>query len=182
MSARRRPLHLLTLLTVGVLSGARADAAQVACEGPDGDDAWVTDFRDRVLAYNGLAAFATAEYGASLSCEGRVTMEFDGRSYGTLTVGFPDGVSLVVETQPIETSIVTLRAPAGFDDAERVEEALRAYAERVGVSIDWSRPERSAEDGASVQSFRDPEEGLNASASMATAEGRLVAVRFSMAL
>jgi hypothetical protein len=43
---------------------------------------------------------------------------------------FRSGVSLTVETQPIETSIVTLRSAAGFDDRARIESALRAYGGR----------------------------------------------------
>lgn len=171
--------RILATLACAMVGGGASAAGQLPCDGPD---PWVVDFRDRVLAYNGLAAFAVAEYGAPVSCEGRVTTEFDGRPYGQLMVGFPGGVSLVVETQPIETSIVTLRDPGGFDDPGAAEDALRAYAEGVGVSIDWSRPERSTEGGASVESFWDPEPGLNAAASLVTSEGRLVAVRFSMTL
>jgi hypothetical protein len=44
-------------------------AAQTPCEGP-GADPWVVDFRDRVLAYSSLAAFAAATHGPPVSCQG----------------------------------------------------------------------------------------------------------------
>jgi hypothetical protein len=156
-------------------------APQIPCDGPDADP-WVADFRDRVVSYNGLAAFAAEAYGEPVSCVGGVTTEFDGVRYGTLTLTYPGGVTLEVETQPIETSVVSLRSSDGFADPSLVEGALRAYADRTGVSIDWGRSETSAEGEASVDIFRDPEPGFNASASIVTLDGRLVAVRFSMAL
>lgn len=152
----------------------------VRCDGPEATD-WVRSFRDRVLAYDGLAAFAVSEFGAPVACDGSVSMEFDGVSYGTLRLAFASGVSLEVETQPIETSIMTLRREGGFDDAAAVEAALRAYTEAVGVAIDWDASEASTDAGESVTTFRDPDDGLNASAEVRSSGGRLVAVRFSMA-
>lgn len=151
------------------------------CDGPDATG-WVQAFRDRVLAYDGLATFAVSEFGAPIACDGVLAMELDGAGFGTLTLTFAGGVSLTVETQPIETSIVTLRRAGGFEDAPRVEAALHAYTEAVGVAIDWDRPEPSTDDGEAVTSFRDPDDGLNASAELRTSAGRLVAVRFSVAL
>jgi hypothetical protein len=40
----------------------------------------------------------------------------------------------------------------------------------------------STEDGETVTSFRDPDDGLNASAEIRVSGGRLVVIRFSMAL
>ena len=151
------------------------------CDGPDADP-WVVDFRSRVMGYNGLAAFAVSTWGDPVSCDGEETMEFDGTRYGTLTLTFAEGVTLVVETQPIETSIVTLRSDGGFGDTDAVEAALRSYAEDVGVAIDWARPERSVEGEETTEVFSDPAAGLNASASLVTSGEQLVAVRFSLAL
>jgi len=41
---------------------------------------------------------------------------------------------------------------------------------------------QSVVDGASTATYSDPDPGLNASASLVSAGGRLIAVRFSMAL
>jgi hypothetical protein len=59
---------------------------------------------------------------------------------------------------------------------------LRDYVGGIGVAIDWERPEASNDGNQTVETFRDPDPGLNASAALTTQEGRLVAVRFSMAL
>jgi hypothetical protein len=156
-------------------------ADRVTCEGPDVDP-WVTDFRDRTSRFNGLAQFAITAYGEPIDCEGAVTSEFDGGLYGTLVLSFAGGVSLWVETMPIETSIVALRAAEGFGNGPEVEEALRAYAARVGVSIDWERAEESVEGQERTQTFSDPDPGLNASASVIRRGSTVVEVRFSMAL
>lgn len=174
-------LAAVTALAVTSLSSATTVAAQMPCEGP-GADPWVTDFRDRVLAYSSLAAFAAQVYGPPVSCSGAITTEFDGANYGTLELAYGDGVKLIVETQPIETSIVTLRSDAGFTDPSSVRTALRAYAEGIGVAIDWDTSETTTEGMDTVETFWDPDAGLNASASLSSAGGRLVAVRFSMAL
>jgi hypothetical protein len=156
-------------------------ATYAPCDGPDAD-AWVSSLRDRVVMYDGLARFAGIQFGEPIGCEGEVTTEFDGARYGVLTLTFPTGVSLTVETQPIETSIVTLRAASGFESGTAVEAALRAYTAQVGVSIDWDDAEESVDGAETTQTFWDPDSGLNASASLVTSGGALVAVRFSMAL
>jgi hypothetical protein len=172
---------VLLALVAATLSPALPLAAQTPCEGP-GADPWVVDFRDRVLAYSSLAAFAAATHGPPVSCQGAITMEFDGANYGSLELAYAGGVTLTVETQPIETSIVTLRSEPGFADPAAVRAALRAYTEGIGVAIDWDSPDITTEGPESVETFWDPEAGLNASASLLNSDGRLVAVRFSMAL
>jgi hypothetical protein len=174
-------LSALVLVVPRGLWGAIADQSAAACEGPDVDP-WVGEFRDRVLSFNSLAHFAIAEFGEPVDCEGAVTTEFDGVLYGTLVLTFPTGVTLQVETQPIETSVVTLRAAAGFRVGASIEAELRAYCAQIGVSIDWDRPEDSTDGDESIRTFRDPDPGLNASASLVTSNGMLVAARFSMAL
>ena len=158
-----------------------AFALSVPCAGPEATP-WLTDFRDRVLAYDGLAAFVVAEMGPPTMCEGDVMTEFDGASYGALRLSFGTDVTLTVETQPIETSIVTLRSEGGFADPMKVDAALRDYATGIGVSIDWEHGQASIEGEEEVTRFRDPDPGLNASAELRRSEGRLLAIRFSMAL
>jgi len=178
-------LALLVTAVASVPSGAvvsdSATRAVAPCAGPDADP-WAAAFRDRTLSFNGLAQFAVADFGGPVDCDGTVTMEFDGARYGTLLLTFQGGVFLEVETLPIETSIVTLRASSGFEDRGRVEEALRAYAGQIGVSIDWTQPEHSVDGEESTETYWDPDPGLNASASLVSVGGGLIAVRFSMAL
>ena len=151
------------------------------CDDPELDP-WVAALHERVVRFNGLAEFAIGTWGELTACSGEVTTEFDGVRYGRLRLTFEGGATLEVETQPIETSIVALRSPAGFPDPIAAESALRAYAAGVGVSIDWGRPERLEEGALRSATYRDPEPGLNASAVLVTTEDRLVEVRFSLAL
>ena len=152
-----------------------------ACDAPDSDP-WVRELRDRVLGFDDLATFAVESYGAPLTCEGRVMDEFDGMSFGSLRLGFSDGVTFQVETQPPEASAVTLRAPSGFGDEASARQALERYAADIGLDIDWTTPEVTTETGESTETFWDPEPGLNASASLVFADGSLVALRLSLAL
>jgi pimeloyl-ACP methyl ester carboxylesterase len=152
-----------------------------ACAGPDADP-WVTELRDRVLGFDELVAFAVQAYGAPLDCEGEVSAEFDGMEFGSVRLDFSEGVSFEVETLPPETSAATLSAPSGFADQVLARQMLQVYAERIGVEIDWAVPEITTEGDERVETFRDPDPGLNASASHVYSGDSLIALRFSMAL
>jgi hypothetical protein len=175
----------LPILLAGGHPGATERSApaprEAACEGPDVDP-WITEFRDRVLAYDGLARFAVGRYGSPIACEGTVTGEFDGANYGTLRLSFSGGVNLEVQSMPPEISITTLGAPAGFDDEAAVRQALEAHVRDIGLAIDWSEPELGTDGASVVHTFWDEDPGLNASASLVFENDRLVAVRVSMAL
>lgn len=168
---------VLAALTAGAFSGP---VVASPCAGPDAD-VWVAERADLLLRFDGLLMFARERYGEPLECVGEVTAEFDGAPYGTVTFRFRDEVSFQLETMPIETSVVRLLAPAGFDDAAAVTEALRAYAAGIGLDIDWSTPEPHQLGEPGVRTFRDPEEGLNGSASLVHAGDALVEVRLSIA-
>ena len=161
------------------------DAARAAewpaCDAPDSDP-WVRDLRDRVLGFDDLAIFAVEAYGAPLTCEGKVTDEFDGMSFGSLHLGFSDGVTFQVETQPPEASSVTLRAPSGFADGASARQALERYGADIGLDIDWTAPEVTTEAGERTERYWDPDSGLNASASLLFRDESLVAMRLSLAL
>lgn len=172
----------MTQLFVGmVLAAGVLGSPPAPCAGP-GADPWVTDFRDRVVAYSSLAAWAAERFGPPTRCEGERTDEFDGAVYGVLRLGFAAGVTLEAETMPIETSVTTLRAPDGFPDEAAARTALREDAERVGLRIDWTSPEITTAGGERTERYRDPDPGLNAAASLVWAGDRLVEIGVSMAL
>lgn len=152
-----------------------------ACDGPDADP-WVTELRNRVLSFDELVAFAVAAYGAPLDCEGEVRTEFDGMKFGSVRLDFSEGVNFEVETIPPETSAATLSAPSGFADEVLARQVLQVYAERIGVEIDWTAPRITIQGDERVETFWDPDSGLNASASLVYAAESLVGLRFSMAL
>lgn len=152
-----------------------------ACDEPNADP-WVTEVRDRVLAFDELVAFAVAAYGAPLRCEGEVNAEFDGMRFGSVRLDFSEGASFEIETAPPEASLATLSAPSGFADEVLARQVLQVYTERIGVEIEWAAPEITAQGDQQVETFWDPDPGLNASASLVYAAGTLVELRFSMAL
>ena len=155
--------------------------ATVPCEGP-GVDPWITEIRDRVMAFDQLAKYAVELYGLPLSCDGSVTDEFDGRKFGVLRLVFAEGVTFRIETMPPETSIITLRSSTGFDDEDAMRQVLETYSVNVGLRIDWTAPTEAMEDDERIQAYWDPDSGVNGSASLVYSESALVAVRFSMAL
>jgi hypothetical protein len=151
------------------------------CEGPDADP-WVAGLRERSMSSDMLASYAAKLYGPPVSCEGAVTSEFDGSQFGMVRLDFSKGVTFTAETMPPETSIVTLRSPSGFEDEASARQALGAYCASVGLRIDWTAPTETKEGDERVQSFWDPDPGVNGSASFIFSGDTLVALRFSMAL
>ena len=139
------------------------------------------DFRQRVVSFDGLYRFVVERYGPPSSCEGEITMEFDGARFGTLAFGFAGGVTYAVETLPPEASVRALSAPGGFDGPEEVREAVTAYATDIGLDIDWTNPQVATEDGFETRTFWDPEPGLNASATLVYSGRTLVGVRLGLA-
>jgi len=171
--------HVMVAL-LALAAGSDAPGAQ-SCEGP-GVDPWVDGLRDRVLSTNPMVHYAIELFGPPLTCEGSVTTEFDGVKLGAVRLGFADSVTFRIETMPPETSIVTLRTSSGFDDEDSARKAIEAYSADIGLDIDWAKPTSTVEGEERVQTFWDPDTGLNASASLFFKEDTLVALRFSMAL
>lgn len=150
------------------------------CDDPS-TEPWVAQTVERVRTYDDLLAFAVARFGEPTECEGAVTSEFDGSHFGLVRFDFAGGQTFALETTPPAVSIVTLGAVRGFDDSEGVVEAVRQYAAGRGLSIDWDEPEPGSSDEGETEQFWDPDPGLNASVTLTRVDGRLVAVRVSMA-
>jgi len=151
------------------------------CEG-EGVDVWVTDMRDRVLARDRLALYAIERYGEPLRCDGTVTSELEGGKFGTLVLGFSEGASYRIEVMPPEAQIVELDVPMGFDVSSSARELMTAYAEEVGVEIDWAAPTARDLGDRREETYWDPDDGLNASVTYTYRAEALIAVRFSLAL
>lgn len=150
------------------------------CDDPSVEP-WVAQAVERVRAYDDLLAFAVARFGEPTECEGAVTSEFDGAQFGIVRFDFAQGQAFELETMPPAVSIVTLEAFSGFDDPEGVVEAVRLYATGRGLSIDWDESEQGSIEDGETEQFWDPDPGLNASVTLTRRDGRLVAVRVSMA-
>jgi hypothetical protein len=151
------------------------------CDAPD-TDPWVPEMRERVLRFDDLAVFATESFGEPMSCVGAVTAEFDGMNFGFLHLKFSQGSTFDIETLPPESSAATLRSPSGFADEEAARRVLASYAEGIGVEIDWTAVTVTAKASERIETYWDPDTGLNASASLIYEDSALVGMRFSMAL
>lgn len=174
------PLALAVAFPAGAGAGPRPSSPP-PCDGP-GADAWVTRLRDGVLSSDLLARHAVDRFGAPVRCDGEVTTVSDGVEFGRLRLDFEGGAWFEVETRPPETSAVALRIPAGFGNEAEARRLLADYCAAIGVHIDWETPTTSEEGGERTTTWADPEEGLNAKASLVHGDGRLVELRFSLAL
>ena len=159
---------------------ARPPSTWPPCDGSDADP-WVGELRDRLMSFNQLAHYAVERHGPPLTCEGLVATEFDGAKFGAVRLRFAEEVTFQFETMPPEISIAILRTSSGFDDEESVRQLLQTYSTKVGLAIDWTAPKVTMEGDERVQTFWDPVAGLNGSASLIFFNGRLTALRFSVA-
>ena len=150
------------------------------CDAPE-TDGWVRELRDRFML-GSMTVWTVERLGEPTSCEGTVTRVYEGVKYGSVVLGFAGGGTLGVETMPPETSIVTLRVPGGFSDDEDARRMVETYAAEIGLRIDWSGGIWESEGKERVRTFRDPDEGLNASVSFFYSGEDLMALRVSMAL
>lgn len=162
-------------------SAAVATPLSQTCEGESADP-WVTEFRERIIAHDGLARYAIDRFGAPVTCHGEVTNVFDGMKFGALDLGFANGARLRIETFPPESSRITLSAPSGFPDEREARQLMRTYVARVGIDIDWSRPTTTSEGATTTERFVSVESGFNASVETTVVDGLLTRLRFSMAL
>ena len=176
---------MLTGLAIGtaLVSAPSNVAASGAppCDGPQ-TDPWVSELRERFVSFDQLAEYTIAFYGEPQACEGSQTMEFEGREFGFLWLDFPEGVRLRLETMPPEASIVSLTSTSGFQDEGAARRALEAYALSLGLEVDWASSNvEEPGPGIRVETFWDPEPGLNGSVVLRFDEGTLVALGLSFA-
>ncbi len=168
-SRRAGPRGVVVLVVVVALTAVRpanvSGQVSVACEGVE---AWA-------------AGLALTWQGAPVSCEGGADSEFDGSRFGSVEVGFRNGLVFAVRTFAPEGSVTRVRLEDGFDDPDLVLAAARDHAEGFGLRVDWSLPDVSTEEGLRVERYWDPEPGLNASVSLLWDAARLVEVRITAA-
>lgn len=167
---------IVVLLTI---SGTRAQIAR--CDAED-TPFWVRNIHERVTKFDRLGLFAIERYGLPIGCEGSVTTVFDGMEFGSIRLEFQNGATFGVETQPPEASFAALVDSSGFRDEAKARTVLHEYADGIGLSIDWSNPELTSEGRANTETYWDPDDGLNASASFTYVDSVLVELRLSMAL
>lgn len=177
-------MRLVAIVFAGLASWMPAYVPGAAAQPCDGAEAapWVTRTRHYVVSYDQLARIAVKRYGPPLSCEGKVTSEFDGEQFGVVRFRFKGGATFSMETQPPETSIASLSDSTGLSDEMALRDTLRSYTDQIGLDIDWSKPIISTEGIERTETSWDPDDGMNASARLVFRRDTLVSVRVSLAL
>lgn len=80
-------------------------------------------------------------------------------------------------------SVVTrLMVSKGFPNEREALAVLKQYVKTVGMEIDWAKPEEERKAGLRTVSYDSVEPGYNAFAVMIDKKGKLVEIRYSMAL
>ncbi|MGA7307046.1 MAG: hypothetical protein WBW88_19415 [Rhodothermales bacterium] len=167
------PLALLLVTTPG-WTQQRCDDADVG--------QWVKNIYGWTTSHDELARYAIEMYGPPRACLGEVTSEFDGNEFGRVWMRFSGGAVFEIETQPPEASIATLSDSSGFDDEATVRDVLKAYTNEIGLEIDWSDTTSTVDGKERMETYRDPDDGVNASARLVFRRNTLVSVRVSLAL
>ena len=118
--------------------------------------------------------------GQPSACKGSVGKgEAQGES--RLELSWPDGATLELASMLPETSVVRYSNRHGLAHADEIIAALRDYAARWGLHVDWTAPRQELEAGTRTTVFQDP--GVNAFARLSyDRQQRLVAVSLSTAL
>jgi hypothetical protein len=120
--------------------------------------------------------------GQPSSCKGSVGQgEATGES--RLEFTWPDGSRFEQSALLPETSVVRYSNVRGLAHADALSAALRKYAARRGLRIDWTSPHQHIEPGARVIEYQDPAPGVNGIARLVyDRQQRLVAIFLSTAL
>ncbi len=155
--------------------------AKVTCEGED-KSSWIRERRtsqeDDVLFKYGESLF-----GKLARCDGKITQEFDGQQFGTITFYFGSAGKLSIETQPPESSREILESLAGFSNEAAAIEKLKSHTAKVGLKIDWSKkPEIKKSAGIETHRFWDPDAGLNGQGILTYKNKKLIGIGYSMTL
>jgi hypothetical protein len=124
-------------------------------------------------------------HGQPSACKGSVGKgEDEGESRLELT--WPDGSTFEQSSMLPETSIVRYSNADGLARADEIIAAVRDYAARWGLHIDWTSPHQQEEAevaGTRVTEYLEPDAGVNGIARLTyDRQQRLVAVSLSMAL
>ena len=150
------------------------------CDSPE-TDPWVTALRARIVSFDALARYAIQLYGPPEACEGSVSLEFDGEKFGVLRLDFPGSASLRIETMPPEASVLMFSAEVGFEDEAAARISLESYALSRGLDIDWSNPTVEGDSRTRIETFWDPQPGVNGSVTLHFVEDILVGLGLNLA-
>jgi len=138
---------------------------------------WRADFEEDQLYLYAKKLFKT-----QVDCKAKVTDTYNGQNFGTLLFIFAGDNELKLETFPPESSRITFRVPKGFPDEQEAHMVLEQYVRKIGVSLDWSKPEQNIIGTERILSFNTLESGDNATAFQVYQNRMLIEIGFSKAL
>jgi hypothetical protein len=157
-------------------------AASVRCEGPGAEDAAAVQTQKNTE--NGsFYGFAVAHWGTPLSCTAKVRRD-GAQTFGTWTWRFKGGVTFSHDVSPPEYVVSTFSFERGLDDA-RVVDALFALDDVKSLSVrKKEKPalEVDADAGTTTERHWSTDEGFNAAIDVVRKAGKVVLLRFHIAL
>lgn len=172
---------ILTSTTGSAFATGRPQVIGVTpCDTPE-TDPWVRALRARILSFDALAHYAIQLYGPPEACEGSVSLELEGEKFGVLHLDFSGSASLRIETMPPEASVLMFSVEVGFEDEAAARGLLESYALSRGLDIDWSNPTVEGDSRTRVETFWDPQPGVNGSVTLHFVEEILVGLGLSLA-
>ena len=95
---------------------------------------------------------------------------------------FAEGSELQIETLPPESTIARLTVPKGFQDEKEARMVLEQYVKVTGAPIDWSKPKEELKGNEREVTYGTSNPDDNIFAGLKYKNGKLVELRFSMAL
>jgi hypothetical protein len=149
------------------------------CKGNE-DATFLSEWEKRVEK-DKLYLYAIKLFNMPLECKATVSSIDENNKFVMLLFSFTDGNVFSFENYVPNGFTSTLKAPKGFPDEKDAQSVLEAYSRYMGAKIDWTRPERSTEEGNQVEIFGDSRSGINKSAVMVYKNNRLVEIEFGVA-
>ncbi|HEY7181155.1 MAG TPA: hypothetical protein VIC84_07040, partial [Blastocatellia bacterium] len=86
--------------------------------------------------------YAVRLFNQPIACKGETNHNQDG-DYELIVFSFANGATYKMVASPPETSLDKFLAPGGFPNEEEARSFVKQYSEKVGLHIDWSKPEES---------------------------------------
>ena len=178
--------HVATILIALCLSSC-ACAADVPmagtsrCQGEPASDKTIQALHKDVERGD-LFKFASAQFGAPVSCQVKFEASRDGGYFSRLTYRFEKG-SASFESFPPESAVITLEAGEGFAQEAAVRAAFQGLNSVKQFRIDWQRkPDVSTDKGERMERYSTSAQGTNAMADFISKGGKLVRISLHYAL
>lgn len=171
----------LELLSVMPSAPAAQHAALRCVAAPGSSESELRKHLDEVRGTDSFYRQLVAWKGRPSACRGSAGLGPDAQE-SRLEFSWPDGSSFEQSFTEPEIFVLRYARPAGLERAGAVVAALRAYAVRRGLRVDWNLPQQERVGATRIVEYRDPDPGVNGIVRLFhDRRGRLVAVSLSLA-